>query len=82
MVEGNGVAVRLTRLERDVDEIRQDLRDYGAVRERVSHLAKEVHDLSDEVASLRKVLVGTAVSFAASALVFAFSILAATGKIG
>lgn len=82
MSEANGVAVRLNRLERDVDDIRTELRDYGAMRERVQHLAREVHDLSDEVASLRKVLIGTAVSFAGSALIFAFSILAATGKIG
>lgn len=82
MPDANGVTVRLNRLERDVDEIRKKVDDFGAVRERATYLAREVEHLSDEVASLRKVLIGTAVSFAGSALIFAFSILAATGKIG
>lgn len=74
MEAANGTAVRLTRLEQDVTEIRVELRDYGAMKERVSSLTKEVSDLSAEVASLRKALIIASLSVSGSAVVFAFSI--------
>lgn len=74
-MEANGaVAIRIARLEQDVKELRDELRDYGAMRERVTNLTKEVHDLGSEVRGLRKALIAAALSVTGAAVVFAFTV--------
>lgn len=50
--------------------------------ERDRNMDEKVESLTRSVDSLRRVILGFALSVAGSAVVFAFSILVATGKIG
>lgn len=74
MEAGNGIQYRLQRIEGDVKDLRDELRDYGAMKERVTNLSKAVGELGDEVASLRRALIGTGLAVTGSAVVFAFTI--------
>lgn len=60
----------------DVDLERQRLRNEAR------SLAVEMADLKQSVESLRKVILGFAFTVAGSAVVFAFTVLVATGKVG
>jgi hypothetical protein len=92
--EGNGRLMKyrvdeherkLSRLEdwRDVvDEDRTTMKgDLRGVKAELNHLANAVQRNNTEVGGLRKVIVGASITFAGSALIFAFSILTATGKL-
>lgn len=61
---------------REVDAERQEL------RAKARDLADEMKALQASVESLRKVILGFAFTVAGSCLVFAFTVLLATGKIG
>lgn len=57
---------------RDVDEDRRDLQ----------YLREDMTHVKNGLDSVRKVLIGFALSIAGSAIVFALTVLVATGKIG
>ncbi len=65
----------LVNWRRDVDAERQDL------RSKSTDLAEEMVKLQSAVDSLRKVLLGFAFTTAGSAIIFALTVLIATGKI-
>lgn len=65
---GNGALARLTRAEKDIEKLDIEKAERG-----------EVTRLADEVASLRRAVVGFAVTIGASAIVFAFGIVAVLG---
>lgn len=50
-------------------------------KEQLTYMATAISNLGDEVKSLRRVIVGFALTIAGSAVVFAFAILASTGKL-
>jgi len=73
---------RLGQLEsfrRDVEEWRRDVDDD---RRSLEYLGKQMTALQGSVDSLRKTLLAFAFTVAGSAIVFALSVLIATGKIG
>ena len=59
---------RLVRAEQDIQKLDQDKAE-----------AKDLSRLADEVAGLRKALIGFAITIGGSAIVFAFGIVAALG---
>lgn len=73
--QANGVAYRIQRLEQDVTELRNELRDYSAMRERVENLTAQVKVLGTEVVSLRRALIGAALSVTGAAVIFAITVL-------
>ena len=65
MEAGNGVLYRLQRAERDIEKL-----------DREKAEGSDLTRLADEVASLRRALVGFAITIGGSAIVFAFGIVA------
>lgn len=83
---GDAFPFRLRQVERGVDELktwRGKVDTTMATREEQQRqLVEKVDELSTAVDSLRKVIIGFALSIAGSSIVFALSVLIATGKIG
>lgn len=86
---GNGAAVlayRVRDLARTVAELVNWRRDVDKERALLAQdarsLGERIDGLEKAVDSLRKVLLGFAFTVAGSAIVFAFTVLVATGKIG
>lgn len=69
--ELEGFRAQFGNWQREVDDDRSDLR----------HLQDEVKGLNRAVDSLRRTILGFALSVAGSAIVFSLSILVATGKL-
>lgn len=75
---------------RRVEDVQGDLVKWRGVvdteravqKEQLGNLREEMNALTAAVDSLRKVILGFALSIAGSAVVFALSVLIATGKIG
>lgn len=68
---------------KELEDWRRDVDTSDATqKEQLVGMGKAISGLSEEVKSLRRVIVGFALTVAGSAVVFAFSILLATGKIG
>lgn len=67
---------------RDYGEWRREVDDERATtREQMKYMRSDIQALTSGFNGLRKTLIGFAMTIAASALVFALSVLAATGKL-
>jgi hypothetical protein len=71
---------RIQRLEQDVHDLQVKLDDYGAMRQTVSQLTRQVDGLAQEFSGLRKALYTAALTCAGSAVIVAVSILVAIGQ--
>ena len=67
---------RLGRLEQDVHDIQVKIDDYGALRQTVADLRRDVEDTGKELSSLRKALYTAAISVSVSAVLFAATFFA------
>jgi hypothetical protein len=68
VTEGNGFAARLFRAEQDIQKLDAEKAEEA-----------DVSRLADEVAGLRKALIGFAITIGGSAIIFAFGIVTALG---
>lgn len=80
--DANAVPFRLTNLERFQAQTEDWRRMVDDDRQDLKYLRQDMKALSDSVDGLRKVILAFALSVAGSAIVFAFTVLVATGKIG
>jgi hypothetical protein len=68
---------RIVRLEHDVEHLQARLEDYGALKQTIVTLEREVAVLQDELKSVRRALYTAALSVGGSAILLTVSILAA-----
>lgn len=80
--DGNVILYRIGRNEKRLDEVEKWRRDVDDDRQDLKYLQAEVSKLAKTVDGLRKTLLAFAFTIAGSAVVFALTVLIATGKIG
>jgi hypothetical protein len=68
---------RIVRLENDVQHLQERLEDYGALKQTILVLEREVAGLQNELQSVRRALYTAALSVGGSAILLTVSILAA-----
>jgi len=66
---------RFKELERRVGRLENNTEDINVIRNELSNLKVDVHDLGQEVRSLRRALYTAALSVTGGAIVFAFTVL-------
>jgi hypothetical protein len=83
---GGGLLYRLTNLEQAfgrLDEWRSQVDQQRAIQgEQMRNQSIVIGELSTEVKGLRRTLMTLAISIASSAVIFAVSVLVATGRVG
>lgn len=84
--EGGLIPFRVGELEKRMDALQTWRRDVdrsdAEQKKELEYMGVAVLTLTEEVRNLRRVILGFAFTLAGSAIVFALTVLAATGKIG
>lgn len=70
----NGVSARLNTLERQVDRL-LDL-EPGVVKAQVANLKEDVHEIKEDVAAIRKILIGFLITFAFTGISTVIAVIA------
>jgi conjugal transfer/entry exclusion protein len=71
---------RIQRLEQDVHDLQVKLDDYGALKQTVGNLDRQVSKLADEFTTMRRALYTAALTVGGSAIIVAVSILVAIAQ--
>lgn len=77
---GNGVAFRLSSIERRVDRLEK--LEPAVVKAQLQDVKEDIHQLSQDLASIRKILTGFLVTFAFTGITIVISIVILTQGAG